>query len=556
MKPGPSTRRIALLVLILVAGGGAILAILHREAGHNVAAVTVVAKEPVVPTVSQPTPQSEQRQAQPPPSAPDDETAFALIVESEVSQLQQGITLAGWLDARGKSERWETTKPEMLVAGPGEECLSLRRIDALPSGATIIRALYFNPPPVPSPVVFPTSTGSALFGACTLATVRVEAEASTPEIGQAIAHVVSQRFAKIYGDGVETKGNPREEEVTRRVGNTEIVSSYYPKTGLSPDAPGQLLRGPVARVLALHIDPMNRGLRTHRDASLEAAQFHRAVAAAGVDATISQRMENLYEVDTSLAERLQAKAEEICKTRCVPEAMPKPTGSDWREPLVPLLQDWFKALKAVDAGHRAAGLLAANSLLTAFGSIRPGDHFGTVQSSTAEQSKLRSALQELGATFEPGYADGFYGYSGNWLDQAKDLDLDSEGGRLALVTWMSSGAHCDQAGSEPFRKVITKGEALLAKNIDAPTAAQVHFMVGDAYSDIVGIAGGESGANGEYDASQFEGEAEADRAKALAHYRAGLAVDNTSENAKDAWSQAWHLAAGLVPSERYVCFGD
>ena len=65
MKPGPSTRRIALLVLILVAGGGAILAILHREAGHNVAAVTVVAKEPVVPTVSQPTPQSEQRQAQP-----------------------------------------------------------------------------------------------------------------------------------------------------------------------------------------------------------------------------------------------------------------------------------------------------------------------------------------------------------------------------------------------------------------------------------------------------------------------------------------------------------
>ena len=217
--------------------------------------------------------------------------------------------------------------------------------------------------------------------------------------------------------------------------------------------------GPSLVCLALHIDPMNRGLRTHREPHLSKLLiFHRAVAAAGVDATISQRMENLYEVDTSLAERLQAKAEEICKTRCVPEAMPKPTGSDWREPLVPLLQDWFKALKAVDAGHRAAGLLAANSLLTAFGSIRPGDHFGTVQSSTAEQSKLRSALQELGATFEPGYADGFYGYSGNWLDQAKDLDLDSEGGRLALVTWMSSGAHCDQAGSEPFRKVITEGE--------------------------------------------------------------------------------------------------
>jgi hypothetical protein len=29
-----------------------------------------------------------------------------------------------------------------------------------------------------------------------------------------------------------------------------------------------------------------------------------------------------------------------------------------------------------------------------------------------------------------------------------------------------------------------------------------------------------------------------------------------SETAKDAWSQAWHLAAGLLPTERYVCFGD
>jgi len=104
--------------------------------------------------------------------------------------------------------------------------------------------------------------------------------------------------------------------------------------------------------------------------------------------------------------------------------------------------------------------------------------------------------------------------------------------------------------------VILEGEGLLAKGLDPPTAAHVHFMVGDAYSDIVAIAGGESGGNGEYESAQFEGEADSARAKALAHYRAGLAVDNSSENAKDAWRQAWHLAAGLLPSERYVCFGD
>ena len=81
-------------------------------------------------------------------------------------------------------------------------------------------------------------------------------------------------------------------------------------------------------------------------------------------------------------------------------------------------------------------------------------------------------------------------------------------------------------------------------------------MVGDAYSDIVAIAAGESGGSGEYDPTQYEAEAEADRTKALQHYRAGLAVDNTSDSAKDAWRQAWHLAAGLLPNERYVCFGD
>jgi hypothetical protein len=119
---------------------------------------------------------------------------------------------------------------------------------------------------------------------------------------------------------------------------------------------------------------------------------------------------------------------------------------------------------------------------------------------------------------------------------------------------MASGNGCDQAGSDTFRKVISEGEALLTQKIDAPTAAQVHFMVGDAYSDMVAIAGGVD-PNGDYTSADL-GSDVGSRAKALEHYRAGLAVDNTSESAKDAWHQAWHLAAGLVPRTRYACFGD
>jgi len=78
-------------------------------------------------------------------------------------------------------------------------------------------------------------------------------------------------------------------------------------------------------------------------------------------------------------------------------------------------------------------------------------------------------------------------------------------------------------------------------------------MVGDAYSDIVAIADGVD-ANGAY-TSAVGDEAES-RAKALQHYRAGLVLDNTSEDARDAWRQAWHLSAGLVPGTRYACFGD
>jgi hypothetical protein len=573
MKLDLRIKQAAWVGLVVIAIGAASLTILHLREEHNVAAAPVVAKTDPQPAsqIVPPPVQPNVQPSQPPPSQPwtnasDDPTVFTFLAESEVSRLRAGITLAEWREARG-SEQWESARPEMLVDGPGLECLSLRKADSLPSGAKVVRVLYFYPPRVPSPIVFPSVNTSSPFDSCTLAIVRLEAEASFSETGRghAMAQAIAQRFAQIYG----ISNDP--EEVRRRsvkfwgedgghwIANIDITSSYDTKPGLDPEAPGQLIQGPVVRVSAELPRPReldNSGPLISVDRSAEAAQFRRAVALSQVDSSLSHRITKLYDLDVALADQLNQKAEEICKTHCVPEAMPKPTGNDWREPLVPVLQDWFQALKTAETGRRAAGLLAADRLLLAFQSVRPGDQFGGEQQSTAEQTKLRSALRDLGATFAPDFADPYYHYTGNWLDQAKDLDLESEGGRLALVTWMSHGPACDQAGGDDFRKIISEGEKLLAKNIDPPTAARVHFMVGDAYSDIVAIAGGKSGANGEYDPSQYAGEADADRTKALAHYRAGLAVDNTSDDAKDAWRQAWHLSAGLVPGERYVCFGD
>ena len=85
---------------------------------------------------------------------------------------------------------------------------------------------------------------------------------------------------------------------------------------------------------------------------------------------------------------------------------------------------------------------------------------------------------------------------------------------------MSIGGGCNRGGSENFRKVIAGGEALLTTKNEAPTAAQVHFMVGDAYSDMVAIAGGVD-PNGDYASDDLGNEADS-RAKGLQHYRAGL----------------------------------
>jgi hypothetical protein len=56
------------------------------------------------------------------------------------------------------------------------------------------------------------------------------------------------------------------------------------------------------------------------------------------------------------------------------------------------------------------------------------------------------------------------------------------------------------------------------------------------------------GAEPDYgDPKEYQPEAASARKRALEHYRAGLAADGNSENAKDAWLQARHLSAGLLP---------
>jgi hypothetical protein len=488
---------------------------------------------------------TENQQALPSPAqAPyrnTDATAFASIAEREVSQLHEGITLATWMYAQGKPEGWQKT-PERKIEPtdwPRHECLSYVKEEALP--AQITRAFYFYPPPAPSPASFPAQNGQELINTCVLAMIRVEAGASTPEIAHALDQAAQQRLARQYGESIGMKdvafwgpGSRLYKDSARWIRDAEIVSGYDSQGLYIPDQ-SPLVSGPIVFVRARL--PLVQKLEYgspggFKSRSFENAQFHRAIALVGADAAVSGRLETLYE--------------QVLKASSSAEEAQRP--GKWRESLLPLLQEWFTTLKTVPPVRRAAGLLAVDSLLKVAGTA------GEIPGWPDKLDK-QSGLQELGAVFQMNGSTGDYLYTGNLQKQARGLDPDGSLGQMATISSMGWG-WCEVAGSDLFRKVILEGEGLLAKGLDPPTAAHVHFMAGDAYSDIVAIAGGESGGNGEYESGQFEGEADSARAKALAHYRAGLAVDNSSENAKDAWRQAWHLAAGLLPSERYVCFGD
>lgn len=480
--------------------------------------------------------------AQAPKDESADATAFASIAEREVAQLNDGISLVKWMDARGKDERWEPVKPEIVITEFNQECLSLVKTEALPSGAKITRALYFYPPPAPSPVAFPTSNPQELIGRCILGMLRIEAEAPMPQIGQALDQAVRQHLTQQYGESIGTKSVPRwgrgyYGDAARWIHNAEIVSGTDTKPGHNDNAPDQLVHGPVAFVVARL--PIIKKMEhdaccttpDHDYRTTASVQFHRAVAIAGLDTALSASFETLYQ--------------QIF--RATSPAQVRRPGT-WRKSLLPALQEWFAALKTVSPTRSAAGLLAADRLLNA------ADSAGKVPG-WPQKPAQRTELQELGAVFEMNGISGDYYYTGNWEKQARELDPSGPVGEMAALGSMVRGS-CDTAGPDPFRQVISDGESLLAKGLYASTAAQVHFMVGDAYSDIVAIAGGQAGANGEYNPEQFRDEADSSQAKALQHYRAGLAVDNTSHSAKDAWRQAWRLSADLLPSERYVCFGD
>jgi len=464
---------------------------------------------------------------------------FAVAADRAISELHEGITVNEWT-ARHPG----ATKVDPSSIGIGGECVILGETATLSDGTQIARLVSFNPPRAPSPAVLPTLQGERLINeTCTMSMVQVEIGVPDEAAGRAVQRTVNQQFVGTYGP------SEQDDVGVWRPGSIEIINSYDSGHRFAFDA-GKPKFGPAAYVWA-HLpfwsEPMFPDSQNTDDPESDSVQFRRAVAIAGVGASISDRLENLYDIDRTVSQVQAKRFSEACAHDCTQDDLdkiPNPSGDNWRRPLVPTLRDWLSAVKALEPDRQAAGLIAADRLLTAFGSImesgRQGQ-FGRADSSSPDQAELRSELQGLGAVIGPNETSANLSYTGNWLEKARSLSPDTEAGKLASFVWMTA-AQCQEPDT-----VISVGEDLIAKGIDAQAAAQVHFMVGDAFSDIIMRNRGAAG---------NRGKAETASSKALQHYAAGLADDGTSRQAKDAWLQAWHISAGLLPHTRYGSCGE
>src|SRR5260370_36248290 len=106
-------------------------------------------------------------------------------------------------------------------------------------------------------------------------------------------------------------------------------------------------------------------------------------------------------------------------------------------------------------------------------------------------------------------------------------------------------------GDELFRQVLRRGTEYLRHRRSTDVEARVHFMMGDAYRDIVALAAGQHGDTYANSATYRPEEANA-RTKAIAEYRAGLVLADKSEASIIAKERLRGLQAGDAPQDTTV----
>ena len=274
-----------------------------------------------------------------------DVAAFVGDADRFVALLHGGTTLGHWLETRNPDDQWGERE---------EECAKYFTIDHPASGILIPWILDFYVPPAPSPVKFPDH-GSRQD--CVLGAIQVQAQTHNPELAKLMDGAMRDVITYRYGQSVNEENVPfwgpfSYPNAARWISNVEIISGHSTQGSYCDE----YVTGDTAFVCAhsalvqrLELDPAH----SHRYRDIEDSQFHRALAIAGADAVLADKLQDLYaQILHGNTERLH-----ILFQQSVEHGRPAPTVQPpaWLLRVIPLLQQWLSQLKTFPAERRAAG---------------------------------------------------------------------------------------------------------------------------------------------------------------------------------------------------------
>ncbi len=462
----------------------------------------------------------------------------------ELGALQGGGTPADWLRTH-PADSFVIFAPARDRDNNRPWCARSSARGTLPGGEPVVRHAYFYPPAPPASLELPAeSAGPDLVRRqCLLAAIWIESPITDTTVGRAKAEALRAALGRVYGrvrPGPDSfYGRVLSDSQKRLLGRFGGFESLQLGVSFFGSA-GWRTMGRWEADSATIVSAFDAGLGpTAPRRVLGIAFFPQSHFAAPPE--VGADLDGDGAADTSLTAAAHRTGLGAGATAAV-LALPNSHAPDSAR--VAALRTWLAAARGLDSAHRAAALFVADA--TAPTSFERKD------------SSALAPFQALGFEFVYSELDGGYNYTHNLVEQALRLDSDGPIGEMVRLYKVHMGFNLNGmcgGGADAFRKVIGEGEALLAGAKSPGLQAELHFLIGDGYADIVALAAGEGD---EYaDTTAYAPEAPQARRNAIAQYRAGLGLERRSAKARSSWLEAWRLMAGLPPTTpHFFCVYD
>ena len=464
------------------------------------------------------------------------ERIVAHITLDELPRIREQITLGNWKTLH-RTDSLELYSPK-LVSYPNENWCARTVSEApLDSDRKVKRTAYFYLPAEPDPPVLPSNVRQEeLVSECRLGFVWSEVEDADSTRAEAFADALRESIKTEVGSGeMDLKLN-------------WIGSANWRKTALwkngtieiaSADTFGVGSRSPISAAIVGAASDIS-GIRFRSlDVRIVAGARGKYVAQ---HRPIWSRIEEALSI-AGLGGQVEASFRAALKLVTASDGWwsRSPTDSE-QSAIFDAVDQWLITSGPLPPARRSAALFAADQLFKESRGPRWRE---------SENPPIRQRLEAQGARFEWAELGDSYFYTHTWLREALRLDPDGRGGELAFLTLMEMGfetsAKCADQHGEGFRAVIAQGREYVRRRPDSAIAPDLHFLMAQAYGDIVALAAGS--AYTEPDRNEYQPEAASARMRAIEEFRIAFASSNNTPRAREAWPEAWRLIAGLPPGK-------